>query len=937
MAKVSILWRIGRSAKDMLFDVERAGIKKRIEFSRDQVKRRDKKKKKGINAAGYEIMAEGSGLSMKQLRDKFDRFRSFGICDLSLYRFRAAGLYKMDDEQAKKTLELMKESERLEDDLKWDFRLIELGKMTCDEAADKIQKFRDLESRILTAEARREIALKAGYLHPENMSDEEIDDLAMDMEFTRSILRFGHGEYAKFHFHDKSIAERRGFVSDRERNMLLSAVNTEESIAVLDDKLLTYEKLSDLYGRDMISISSEKDWFRFKRFFDNNDAAVIKPRFDSLGKGIKLIRRSEISNMQKTFIGLIDEYRRFLMEGFIDAAPEIRALNPDSVNTVRIIAYFDGADTSIWSCSMRIGHAGSFVDNAGAGGITVSVDKDTGVISSDGCDEKGFRYEKHPDTGVTLKGYQLPAWDKALAVVNEVSGRIEGAKFVGWDLACTSDYEWVIVEANGKTGFFGAQAPQGKGRREELLETIGADPRGAIYNEIALKMANNVLDAQKIPVDVTMDRLSHFESLGLDGRYFRPYRGWELTDAECLELKEAIEERAAYTNKREQDVCDLISHKYGLHTEDIKRKYRLALEEGYKEYWFLADGIFMLTDEEIKAHKHLRVSEAEDNWEKEKKKRFSRFRKEIEKKNHWSRAKYSLEQLKARNNCGCAADEFILFRIWDRDPEDARRFLTAEVKHKAWLRNASTFEDSMKLRSKIRFSEAFGEFTGRTVFSNRELSFKDFEDRIKGLDQIVYKPEEGDKGLGIKLLHVNGSAEENRKAYDQLCSFEPGVVEEYLYQHPDIAAFYPDAVNTVRVITALKDGRARVVIAALRTGRYGSTDNWSQGGISAGIDVESGVIETDGADYGGERYTTHPVTGKEFKGAKIPGWENVVSCCCRAAEKCPDIPFIGWDAAVLKDGRAVLIEGNQSFGTKSIQTPYSLDDVGLRERFERSL
>ena len=71
----------------------------------------------------------------------------------------------------------------------------------------------------------------------------------------------------------------------------------------------------------------------------------------------------------------------------------------------------------------------------------------------------------------------------------------------------------------------------------------------------------------------------------------------------------------------------------------------------------------MLDNEEIRAHKNLRISEAEDNWEKEKKQRVSEYRKQITEEKGWSRGKYSLEQLKARNNCGCAADEFILFRI----------------------------------------------------------------------------------------------------------------------------------------------------------------------------------------------------------------------------------------------------------------------------------
>lgn len=135
---------------------------------------------------------------------------------------------------------------------------------------------------------------------------------------------------------------------------------------------------------------------------------------------------------------------------------------------------------------MRIGHAGSFVDNVGAGGLTVSVDRETGIIDSDAIDERGFRYETHPETGVRFKGNQLPAWDRALEVVKAVSGRIDGARYVGWDLACTKDHDWVIVEGNGKTGFYGAQAPKDRGVRSEFLKTIGYDQSGLLYEDVEL-------------------------------------------------------------------------------------------------------------------------------------------------------------------------------------------------------------------------------------------------------------------------------------------------------------------------------------------------------------------------------------------------------------------------------------------------------------------
>ena len=48
----------------------------------------------------------------------------------------------------------------------------------------------------------------------------------------------------------------------------------------------------------------------------------------------------------------------------------------------------------------------------------------------------------------------------------------------------------------------------------------------------------------------TAEQLRHFEELGLDAQFFKPYRAWELSDEECLELKAALDSRAEYTKKK---------------------------------------------------------------------------------------------------------------------------------------------------------------------------------------------------------------------------------------------------------------------------------------------------------------------------------------------------------------------------------------------------
>ena len=131
-------------------------------------------------------------------------------------------------------------------------------------------------------------------------------------------------------------------------------------------------------------------------------------------------------------------------------------LNPSSVNTVRCITLntMDGIVVSY--CFLKVGRKGSFVDNGGSGGILVGIDKKCGKLNTDGYDELNVRYVTHPDSGVNLKGYQLPDWEQLIHMCVEMSGQMPTVKYIGWDLAYT-DTGWIVIEGNGMSQMIGPQ------------------------------------------------------------------------------------------------------------------------------------------------------------------------------------------------------------------------------------------------------------------------------------------------------------------------------------------------------------------------------------------------------------------------------------------------------------------------------------------------
>jgi len=148
------------------------------------------------------------------------------------------------------------------------------------------------------------------------------------------------------------------------------------------------------------------------------------------------------------------------------------------------------------------------------------------------------------------------------------------------------------------------------------------------------------------------------------------------------------------------------------------------------------------------------------------------------------------------------------------------------------------------------------------------------------------------------------------------------LIQERVEQHPFFAAIAPYTPNTLRVVTFVDpDGEVDVHFTTVRLGRRGSTiDNWDQGGLSVGIDPATGELgegifkSTHGTGWVG----VHPDSGVRFAGERVPGWDDLLATCRRAARLTPGLRWVGWDVALAPTG-AVLIEGNSHWALPPMQ------------------
>ena len=66
----------------------------------------------------------------------------------------------------------------------------------------------------------------------------------------------------------------------------------------------------------------------------------------------------------------------------------------------------------------------------------------------------------------------MPHWEEAVNTAKKAALMIPEAGYVGWDVVCTNDNRWIIVEGNAMTMYIGQQATIDVGKRKAVLESI---------------------------------------------------------------------------------------------------------------------------------------------------------------------------------------------------------------------------------------------------------------------------------------------------------------------------------------------------------------------------------------------------------------------------------------------------------------------------------
>ena len=76
-----------------------------------------------------------------------------------------------------------------------------------------------------------------------------------------------------------------------------------------------------------------------------------------------------------------------------------------------------------------------------------AIDESSGLIISDGMDEQGNKYQKHPESNLPYKGFQIPEWEQLIDLATKAHLQMDRHRYIAYDFAHT-DNGWVMIEGN---------------------------------------------------------------------------------------------------------------------------------------------------------------------------------------------------------------------------------------------------------------------------------------------------------------------------------------------------------------------------------------------------------------------------------------------------------------------------------------------------------
>lgn len=245
------------------------------------------------------------------------------------------------------------------------------------------------------------------------------------------------------------------------------------------------------------------------------------------------------------------------------------------------------------------------------------------------------------------------------------------------------------------------------------------------------------------------------------------------------------------------------------------------------------------------------------------------------------------------------------------------------------LNNKLVCTDILKQYVKVADIFAIKQKGKITSCDNKVKTYEDIICEIKNRKCVFIKPNGMGKGSGVQRFtyeknkfYIDDVEVNETKLLNLLNKRNDYHICDGIKQSKHLDKLYDKTTNTIRLVTLRnpKTNEFEIYSAVQRIGTKETipVDNGSRGGLTAKIDIETGVLTSAKCIQRNVDFDVHPDSKSPIKGVKIPNWTNIKKEMLELANKFPYLYFIAWDI-LLTDDSFYIIEANASSGVNILQ------------------
>jgi hypothetical protein len=262
---------------------------------------------------------------------------------------------------------------------------------------------------------------------------------------TRGI---GYTDYFRGDYINLTKKEKDTFITTKSFYKIIKYLNNEKYEALLNDKLVFNKYFNEYIKRDYINLRecTVKD---FEKFLLNKEVVFAKTPIGEGGHGVSKIVIKDYSNKKKLYNTLVKR-KQYLVEEAIIQSKDLNEINPNVVNSFRIVTLYKDNEAYVINNALRINQDDTDVIGC-TNDLYFSLNED-GIIDSNVIDDYANVYETHPLTGKKFSEVKIKGVKEAFEMCKQAAKKIPEVRYIGWDVAFTENGP-VIVEGNEYPGY----------------------------------------------------------------------------------------------------------------------------------------------------------------------------------------------------------------------------------------------------------------------------------------------------------------------------------------------------------------------------------------------------------------------------------------------------------------------------------------------------